>query len=254
MGPAARRVFLACLIESFRRVTPKCHTCPSRARKRLAIDASYMAKCRHKAKSWQRAALIWGAALAIWAILVSSPCRLIARAAAQDAAVAVIASARSGRPDVPRVELAARLLAAGLQASDAFTTMRANAARELAGRPDETGAVTAAELAAADAAIAREKAPGGNTPPSFCALARAPGRPQIPGLRMVYLMPLGAPGAARSLAAAQFANPTNRGVTLWVETDGTVYWATSESAIPTHSDGANRNDNKYIDNAPTYHA
>ena len=231
-----------------------------------------MAKCRHKAKSWQRAALIWAAALAIWAILVSSPCRLIARAAAQDAAAAVIASARSGRPDVPRVELAARLLAAGLQASDAFTMMRANAARELAGRPDETGAVTAAELAAADAAIAREKAPGRNTPQSFCALARAPGRPQIPGLRMVYLMPLGdpaaanrwqnilahqtegAPGAARSLAAAQFANPTKRGVTLWVETDGTVYWATPESAIPTHGDGANRNDNKYIDNAPTYHA
>src|SRR5262249_6128214 len=171
-----------------------------------------------------------------------------------------------------RVEHAGGRWGAGRRAGAAFTRMRGNAAGGLAGRPDEPGAVTAAELAAADAAIAREKAPGGNTPPSFCALARAPGRPQIPGLRMVYLMPLGdpgaanrwqnilahqtegAPGAARSLAAAQFANPTKRGVTLWVETDGTVYWATSESAIPTHGDGANRNDNKYIDNASTYHA
>jgi hypothetical protein len=109
-------------------------------------------------------------------------------------------------------------------------------------------------------------------PPSFCALAHASGQPQIPGLRIVYLVPLGdptaanrwqnilahqtegAPGSAKNLAAAQFANPTKRGVTLWVETDGTVYWATPENAIPTHGDGANRNDNKYIDNAPTYHA
>jgi hypothetical protein len=39
---------------------------------------------------------------------------------------------------------------------------------------------------------------------------------------------------------------------LWVETDGTVYWATAENVIPTHGDGANRNDNKYIDNSKTY--
>ena len=99
-----------------------------------------------------------------------------------------------------------------------------------------------------------------------------PGRPQIPGLRIVYLAPLGdpaaasrwrniiahqtegAPGSAKNLALAQAANPTKRGVTIWVETDGTVYWATPETAIPTHGDGANRNDNKYIDNGPTYHA
>ena len=43
-----------------------------------------------------------------------------------------------------------------------------------------------------------------------------------------------------------------RGVTLWVETDGTVYWATPETVITTHGDGANRNDNKYIDNSKTY--
>ena len=41
---------------------------------------------------------------------------------------------------------------------------------------------------------------------------------------------------------------------VWVETDGTVYWATAENAIPTHGDGANRNDNKYVDNSRTYHA
>jgi hypothetical protein len=33
-----------------------------------------------------------------------------------------------------------------------------------------------------------------------------------------------------------------------------VYWSTAETAIPTHGDGANRNDSKYIDNAKTYHA
>jgi len=102
-------------------------------------------------------------------------------------------------------------------------------------------------------------------------IARLSGRPQIPGLDIVYLKPLGdparanrctnilahrtegPPGSARASALAQAANPTKRGVTLWVETDGTVYWATSESAIPTHGEGANRNDNKYIDNARTYH-
>ena len=188
-------------------------------------------------------------------------------------AVQVIAQARAGRLDVPRVELAARLAAAGLQASDEFQAMRAEAARELSGRPDGIGAVTAAELAAADRAIARESERLHGAPlPTFCELAHAPGRPQIPGLRIVYLHPLGdpaaanrwqnilahqtegAPGSAKSLAAAQFANPTRRGVTIWVETDGTVYWSTAENAFPTHGDGANRNDNKYIDNGPTYHA
>ena len=103
-------------------------------------------------------------------------------------------------------------------------------------------------------------------------IARLSGRPQIPGLDIVYLKPLGdparanrctnilahrtegPPGSARASALAQAANPTKRGVTLWVETDGTVYWATAETAIPTQGDGANRNDNKYIDNGPTYHA
>jgi N-acetylmuramoyl-L-alanine amidase len=211
----------------------------------------------------------WIAAIAASAILATFPVRA---AAAPSPAAQLIASTRADRPDVPRIELAARLVAAGLAASPEFATMRQNAARELAGRPDGVGPVGAAELAAADRAIARETAVlNGGPPPSFCQLAHAPGRPQVPGLRIVYLNPLGEPaavtrwrniiahrtegppGATRSLALAQFANPTKRGVMLWVETDGTIYWATAETAIPTHGDGANRNDNKYIDNRPTYH-
>jgi hypothetical protein len=104
---------------------------------------------------------------------------------------------------------------------------------------------------------------------AFSALARSAGTPQITGLTIVYLSPLGNPAdapwrhiivhqtegpanSARALAAAQKANPARRGVTLWVETDGTVYWATPETTVTTHGDGANRNDNKYIDNAVTY--
>ena len=104
----------------------------------------------------------------------------------------------------------------------------------------------------------------------FATLARSAGQPQIPGLRIVYL-----DEARRSGAGAvaehhpapdrrrarrgrghwprrQSKNPTRRGVTLWVETDGTVYWATPETIVTTHGDGANRNDNKYIDNSKTY--
>jgi hypothetical protein len=103
----------------------------------------------------------------------------------------------------------------------------------------------------------------------FAKLTKSAGQPQIPGLRIVYLTQLGdpaqapwrniilhqtegAPGSARGMAAAQAKHPARRGVTLWVETDGTVYWATPETAITTHGDGANRNDNKYIDNSKTY--
>jgi hypothetical protein len=110
----------------------------------------------------------------------------------------------------------------------------------------------------------------GELPPSFRELAKLAGEPQIPGLKIVYLHPLGdpaaankwryiivhqtegPPGSARGLAIAQSKNPTKRGVTVWVETDGTIYWSTAETAIPTHGDGANRNDNKYVDNSKTY--
>jgi hypothetical protein len=185
----------------------------------------------------------------------------------------LIAEAEQGRSDVPRVELAARLAIAGFTAGDEFRRMRENAARELAGRPDGAGAITADELRFADAAIDHEiEILRGKAPlPSFAELARARGRPQIAGLRIIYINPLGdpahanawkniivhqtegAPGSARREAEDQFANPTKRGVTIWVETDGTVYWSVAENLIPTHGDGGNRNDNKYIDNSTTYH-
>jgi hypothetical protein len=104
----------------------------------------------------------------------------------------------------------------------------------------------------------------------FAKLAKSAGTPQIPGIHIVYLAQLGdpakapwkniilhqtegAPGAAKSLAEGQSKNPTRRGVTLWVETDGTIYWSVPETVVTTHGDGANRNDNKYIDNSQTYH-
>src|SRR4249920_2231605 len=107
--------------------------------------------------------------------------------------------------------------------------------------------------------------------PDLASVARAAGTPEIPGLKIVWLAPWGEvskahpwrniivhqtegpAGSARGGAREQSRNPTRRGVTVWVETDGTVYWAVPETLIPTHGDGANRNDNKYIDNGPTFH-
>jgi hypothetical protein len=107
--------------------------------------------------------------------------------------------------------------------------------------------------------------------PDLAAIARSSGTPEIPGLKMVWLAPWGdvsksypwrniivhrtegPAGSARGGAELQAKNPTRRGVTVWVETDGTVYWAVPETLVPTHGDGANRNDNKFIDNGPTYH-
>jgi len=105
--------------------------------------------------------------------------------------------------------------------------------------------------------------------PAFSALARSSGMPQVPGLTIVYLTPLGDPsrapwkhiivhqtegpaGSAHAMAKRQAANPKVRGVHLWVETDGTVYWSVAETDIPLHGDGANLNDNKYISNLTTY--
>lgn len=106
--------------------------------------------------------------------------------------------------------------------------------------------------------------------PDLGTSARASGTPDIPGLKMVWLAPWGEvakahpwkniivhqtegpAGSARGGAGEQAKNPTRRGVTVWVETDGTVYWAVPENLVPTHGDGGNRNDNKYIDNRPTY--
>lgn len=190
------------------------------------------------------------------------------------AAAQLIVSVQNGRYDVPRVELAARLAAAGFDTTAEYRLMRENAARELSGRPDGVGEVTAGELHNADSAIAREgQILRGMAPrPTFSEIAKLSGRPQIEGLNIIYLNPLGDPahangwkniivhqtegpaGSARREAADQFANPTKRGVTIWVETDGTVFWSTAENVIPTHGEGGDRNDNKYIDNTKTYHA
>src|SRR6476659_8282717 len=113
-------------------------------------------------------------------------------------------------------------------------------------------------------------APASAETPDLTAIARSSGTPEISGLKMVWLAPWGElakahpwrniivhqtegpAGSARGGAQAQAKNPTRRGVTVWVETDGTVYWAVPEDLVPTHGDGANRNDNKYIDNRSTY--
>jgi N-acetylmuramoyl-L-alanine amidase len=126
------------------------------------------------------------------------------------------------------------------------------------------------QLAAALCAIV-VVAPAAAQPPDLATIARASGTPEIPGLKVVWLAPWGElakahpwrniivhqtegpTGSARSGALEQAKHPTRRGVTVWVETDGTVYWAVAEDLVPTHGDGANRNDNKYIDNRPTYH-
>lgn len=106
---------------------------------------------------------------------------------------------------------------------------------------------------------------------TLAALARASGTPEIPGLRIIWLVPWGdvakahrwtniivhqtegPAGSAKAGAMAQAKNPARRGVMIWVATDGTVYWAASEARITLHGDGANRDDNKYIDNRTTFH-
>src|SRR6266436_8083267 len=105
----------------------------------------------------------------------------------------------------------------------------------------------------------------------LAAIAKSSGMPDIPGLKMVWLSPWGdvakahpwrnvivhqteGPAvSARGGALEQAKIPARRGVMVWVETDGTVYWAVAETLVTLHGDGANRNDNKYIDNAHTYH-
>jgi hypothetical protein len=101
-------------------------------------------------------------------------------------------------------------------------------------------------------------------------IAHESGTPEIPGLKMVWLAPWGdaskphpwhiivhqtegPAGSARRGAFEQAKNPTRRGVTVWVETDGTIYWSVPENVITTQGEGGDRNDNKFIDNRPTYH-
>ena len=120
--------------------------------------------------------------------------------------------------------------------------------------------------------LAAAQSPAGAPQPAadLETIARASGSPDIPGLKMIWLAPWGdvanahpwrniivhqtegPAGSARAGAEAQSKNPSRRGVMVWVETDGTVYWAVPETVVTTHGDGANRNDNKYIDNAKTF--
>ena len=131
--------------------------------------------------------------------------------------------------------------------------------------------MTFRKLAMAITAVAFATAAADAQTPDLASIARQSGTPDIPGLKMVWLAPWGdvanahpwkniivhqtegPAGSARGGALEQAKNPSRRGVMVWVETDGTVYWAVSETLITTHGDGANRNDNKYIDNATTYH-
>jgi hypothetical protein len=106
------------------------------------------------------------------------------------------------------------------------------------------------------------------TPSSFEIAAKSSGVPEIPGLNIVWLTPWGrlelarewknivvhqsegGPGTALREAFHQMDKPDRRGVSVWVETDGTVYWPIVEFAVPHHV-RANRVDNKYIDNSVT---
>jgi N-acetylmuramoyl-L-alanine amidase len=137
-------------------------------------------------------------------------------------------------------------------------------------KPDTPSHASSDQAVRADETAIIANAATPELPHGFRELAKRSGEPQIPGLTVVYLHPLGNPahanpwrniivhqtegpaGSAKGMALAQAKNPTKRGVTVWVETDGTVYWSTAEDVIPTHGDGANRNDNKYLDNSKTY--
>lgn len=107
-------------------------------------------------------------------------------------------------------------------------------------------------------------------PSSFEIAARAKGTPDIPGLNIVWLTPWGRlelardwrniivhqsegpAGSARANAMRQSERPDRRGATIWVETDGTVYWSIVEFAVPRHVRDGNRKDNKFIDNSSTF--
>lgn len=108
------------------------------------------------------------------------------------------------------------------------------------------------------------------TPSAFEIAARSRGTPDFPGLNIVWLTPWidvghardwrnivvhqseGAPGSAWRGAVAQMRKPDRKGATIWVETDGKVYWAVAEFAVPNHIRSGNRRDNRYIDNAGTF--
>lgn len=179
-------------------------------------------------------------------------------------------------PYVPRTKLAAQVLKEQSSAvgTSAYKKLRDNVARELAGRRDGQGGVSAAEAARADAEIGRQLAVlNGELQPqrTIGEVAKATGRPEIPGLegKGHFMVPLQAPETlpkrvaiimhqtegsyAVGHARAQMSRPNKVGTTIWVERDGTFYWAAPESANPKHirSGSSLRGDNKYIDNSQT---
>src|SRR5437667_152010 len=109
-----------------------------------------------------------------------------------------------------------------------------------------TAAVVGGGLARATAALALL-----GSAAALCAPALPNGAPS-PASQLIARTQAGRTDVPRVELASRLADPTKRGVTVWVETTGIVYWSTAENAIPTHGDGANRNDNKYIDNSKTY--
>ena len=182
-------------------------------------------------------------------------------------------------PYVPRAQLAAQVLkeqpsAAGTKA---YGKLRDNAARELAGRRDGQGRVSATELARADEEITRQLAVlNGEVQPqrTLREIAKATGRPEIPGLegKVYYLTPLMDPARANprtaivlhqtqgwdqnvpSQARSQLARPTKTGATIWVRQDGSSFWSAPENTNPAHIQRPRnlRGDNQYIDNSSTY--
>ena len=104
-------------------------------------------------------------------------------------------------------------------------------------------------LAIAVLAVALACPAAAQTQDDLAATARGSGTPDVPGLKMVWLAPWGEvanahpwrniivhqtegpAGSARGGALEQSKNPARRGVMVWVETDGTVYWAVSETRV-----------------------
>lgn len=130
----------------------------------------------------------------------------------------------------------------------------------------------AAPLAAQTLPGSATEATGNPAEPSssFEIAARARGTPDIPGLNIIWLIPWGSlihardwrnivvhqsegpAGSAWRAAVAQTQRQNRKGATIWVETDGTVYWGAAEFAVPNHIRDGNRADNKFIDNSTTF--
>lgn len=191
-------------------------------------------------------------------------------AAAKD----VVKSLERQRPYISNVKAAALVAEERLMSTKKYAELRENAARELSGRRDGQGKVSAEERARADAVIAEERqALNGaiSRPTTIAEVARLSGRPEIPGLegKVHFLHPLleadnipqrvamimhqmegtNAAGAAR----AQAARPDKRGAIIWVERNGDAYWSAPEYANPSHIRAGSglRSDNRFIDNSET---